>query len=97
MALGEDNKLLMFQSGQLQEIRRNDGKPLANDDFVCGIAEDANHTIWVITEQRHLFSVAGDRLQEHVLPNDKSGSTKALAADGNGGILLLAATGRSYG
>ncbi len=86
--LGEDNKLLILQSGQLQEIRRNDGKPLANGDFVCGIAEDADHTIWVITKQGYLFSVAGDRLQEHALPDDKNGSMKALAADRNGGIWI---------
>src|SRR5262249_5767132 len=86
--LGADHRLLVFKNDRFREIKGLRGNPFAGDDEVSAIAEDASHTVWVLTLDGRLFSVAADGIREHAKPDAALASLEYLAADQKGGVWI---------
>jgi signal transduction histidine kinase/ligand-binding sensor domain-containing protein len=86
--IGLDRKLLVYEHGQFEEVRRPDA-PDPDNSRVSAITEDVNQNIWVLTERHSLFRIK-DRISEYVVTvvSSERRDTGFLAPDRGGGIWI---------
>jgi signal transduction histidine kinase len=86
--LGLDKKLLVYERGRFEEVRRADASSL-DESGVSAITEDVSQNIWVLTEHHRLFRIK-DRIAEYVVTAVSSDARDAgsLALDRDGGIWI---------
>jgi signal transduction histidine kinase/ligand-binding sensor domain-containing protein len=88
--LGVDSKLLAYQDGKFQEVKKPNGESLGGSSEIAAIGEDTKHNIWALNKG-HLFRIKDRQLQETVDLSPDLHDEGYLAGDPKGGIWFTGA------
>jgi signal transduction histidine kinase/ligand-binding sensor domain-containing protein len=92
--LGLDERLMIYDQGRFNKIKRSDGSTLDGDGEVIAITEDAGHDIWALTWKRqNLLRIRNHRVQEEIPLSKDLLPAAFLAADQKAGIWIGSSTG----